>query len=298
MQQSILQSIEAEISRATDRNGKIDSCTALGGGCINDVFKVTLDDSRKYCVKTNDASLLTMFWCESDGLQALAGCSAIQVPKVVGEPGSDKSRSYLILDWIESGRPPGNFQELFGRQLAELHLQSRKPSAEQAHGFHRDNFLGSAIQPNLESTDWIEFFGEQRLRHQLRWAKDQGHSGKLQKQGESLLAKLDQFLLDDEYSSLIHGDLWSGNYLCNENGQPVLIDPAVYFANREAEFGMITLFGSVDAAFYRAYEEVYPFQDGYSERFEIYKLYHVLNHLNLFGSSYLSQCLSILKKFA
>ena len=166
-------------------------------------------------------------------------------------------------------------------------------------GFEEDNYIGATPQPNAWTDDWVTFFAEQRLGFQLRLAADNGFGGELARLGERLLSRLGE-LIDEpaEPACLLHGDLWGGNYLCDAEGQPVLIDPAAYYGRREAELAMTTLFGGFDSAFYGAYEEAWPLAPGSAERLEIYKLYHLLNHLNLFGGGYLGGCLGVLRRFA
>ena len=180
------------------------------------------------------------------------------------------------------------------RRLAQLHTTSASE-----FGFVTDNFLGATPQPNPSTRNWVEFWNTYRMEHQLRLANDKGFGGALQELGRRLMNRMEDWLTNDEESpALIHGDLWSGNYFVDESGCPVLLDPAPYFASREAEFGMTTLFGGFDDRFYAAYNEMMPMPDGSENRIAIYRLYHLLNHLNLFGSSYLDGCLQILKKYA
>ena len=176
-------------------------------------------------------------------------------------------------------------------QLAKLHRQSRGHEI----GWHRDNFLGAAPQPNARCDRWAEFVALHRMGHQLRWAINQGHSDELLTRDVNVIIQRMDDLLDGraDETSLLHGDLWSGNYLCDDMGRPVIIDPAVYRGCREAEFGMLKLFGSCPPEFYHAYQTAWPMPEGWERRTDIYVLYHLLNHLNLFGSGYLSQCRSL-----
>ena len=166
-------------------------------------------------------------------------------------------------------------------------------------GFTEDNFIGATVQPNPQNSDWVEFWIEHRIGFQLKLASDNGFAFALKQLETSFSRGIRRVLQEpSEAPALIHGDLWSGNYLVSAAGHPVVIDPAAYYAHREAEFGMTTLFGGFDQAFYNAYDEAFPLAEGWEDRVEIYRLYHLLNHLNLFGQSYLSGCREIMQKFA
>lgn len=248
-------------------------------------------DFAKVFVKSSRDDI---FGPEAEGLNALAATNAIRVARVVGY-GTHSGRHFLVIEAIESSTASGDFFERFGRQLAETH---RVGSSDQ-FGFHEDNFIGETVQPNKWFVDWCDFWAEQRLGFQLKLANENGYRGELQQLGKALIKRLDSLLGGiDEPPSLIHGDLWSGNWMCDPDGEPVLIDPAVYYANREAEFGMTTLFGGLSTEFYEAYNEAWPMKEGWRERVSIYRLYHLLNHLNLFGSSYLTDSLAILRRFS
>ncbi len=267
---------------------------SVAGGCINDTGLLHLDDGTVVFLKSHANAPSDMFEAEADGLKQLADSGAIRVPVVLGW-GEINGQSYLLSEAIEIANAGRGFYEKFGRSLAELH---RKSMATQ-FGLSRDNYIGASRQPNGQHRDWVTFFAENRIGFQLELAKSNGlGTRELLNLGECLILRLDQILTTDESPCLIHGDLWSGNYLCAQSNEPVLIDPAAYFAHREAEFGMTTLFGGFDASFYSAYNEIWPLPDGSDDRIAIYRLYHLLNHLNLFGRSYLSSCLSILKKYA
>ncbi len=296
MEQRLSSAVESSIADATgEPTSKIISFRPVGGGCINHAGKIELADGRIYFLKSNSDSPPTMFRCEAAGLMALAKAKAVVVPQVIacGQTGTTR---FLILEWIESAARRPDFSQQLGRQLAAVH---QTQTADQ-FGFATSNFLGSTAQPNGWRVDWVEFWAENRLGHQLRLAQDGGLGGpQLQKLGQRLLDRLPGYLdIGDERPSLIHGDLWSGNYLAGPQGEPVLIDPAVYFGHREAEFGMTTLFGGFDDDFYAAYNEFFPMAENSFDRIAVYRLYHLLNHLNLFGTGYLNGCLDILKKYA
>ncbi|PIE19475.1 MAG: hypothetical protein CSA65_02255 [Proteobacteria bacterium] len=281
---------------------------SVGGGSINRAERAELSDGRSVFVKSNPAPLPRMFACEIAGLAALHAASdgsGLRIPRPLGY--GHEPLPFIVIEHVESGRPSGDFSARLGRGLAALHRGSaelHRPAAErgQRYGFEADNYIGSTPQENGWSADWVAFFRERRLGFQLRLARQNGFGAELSRLGDSLLARLDELIgaQDDiaEPACLLHGDLWGGNYLCDDAGQPVLIDPAVYYGRREAELAMTTLFGGFDRRFYAAYDEAWPCSPGSDERLEIYKLYHLLNHLNLFGGGYLGSCLTILRRFA
>ena len=241
-----------------------------------------------------------VFGLEAEGLQAIRSTAAFKVPDVIGvgetEGQSEQRTQFLVLEYIPPAPRSKNFFETFGRQLAQMHQANHQ---ESRFGFSSDNFIGSTPQKNTWHTDWVEFFATQRLEFQLKLANGSNlATPELNKGCDKLILQLDRFIGSSEPPALLHGDLWSGNYLISQDGNPVLIDPAAYFGARECEFGMIKLFGGFNSQFYDAYNEAYPLSDGWEQRTEIYQLYHLLNHLNLFGTSYLPQCLQILRKLS
>lgn len=275
---------------------RIESSRTLAGGCISRAAVCRLSDSRQVVVKTNSASAAAMFEQEAAGLERIAATGTIAVPRVIGRGTSEDGRcALLVIEYINGGSPRSDFYESFGRELAALH----RAAGPTQFGFAEDNFLGSALQPNGWTDNWTEFFRERRLRHQLGWAQQQGLATSQMIRGvERLCESLDDLLATDETPSLIHGDLWSGNYLADSAGRPVIIDPAAYYAHREAELGMVDWMGSCPAAFWEAYDEAFPLQAGWHERVAVYRLYHELNHLNLFGSGYASSVMSTLRSLS
>lgn len=273
--------------------GDVEAVTRVArvdGGCISNAMRVEVVGRdrrpRVLFVKQNDESFAENFECERDGLLRLLKPGVIGVPKPVAS-GIAHGSAWLVTEWIEQGTRQRDFFARFGRLLAELH----RGTAGTEIGLDRDNFLGSARQCNGLHKSWADFVAENRIGYQVRWATDQGHAdSSLKRDCEQIIDRMDR-LLDgrDEATSLLHGDLWSGNYLCDDRGEPVIIDPAVYYGCREAEFGMIRLFGSCPGEFDEAYQDAYPMPDGWQRRVSVYVLYHLLNHLNLFGSGYLSR---------
>ncbi|MCD8102932.1 MAG: fructosamine kinase family protein [Alistipes sp.] len=230
------------------------------------------------------------FACEATGLAELATAEGINVPDAVLW-GDD----FILSTYIEPGRPADGFYSELARMVARLHRRTAP-----VFGFREDNFIGANPQPNRaegsEATDWAEFYYSKRLKYQLEMALGTGYFGKgvwdiLYRLRETVDRMLSGIL---EPPALLHGDLWNGNYLCSSSGEPWLIDPAVYYGHRETDIAMTMLFGGFPEEFYRAYDEAYPLQEGWRDRVPLYQLYHVLNHLNIFGSGYLRQAENII----
>jgi len=275
--------IGAAIAAATSQAFSVAAHHAVGGGCINHAYRVE-DGGRRYFVKLNDAAMTEMFAAEAEALQALQAAGAVRVPAPVCW-GTAGGAAYLVLEYLELGRDGTSSAERLGMQLAQLHRHTR-----QYYGWHRDNTIGSTPQINTADHDWLHFWRERRLGYQLSLAASRGYGGALQRKGEQLLSSLGQVLADHSPPpSLLHGDLWSGNYATLSDGQPVIFDPASYYGDRETDLAMTELFGGFSPRFYSAYREHYPLDEGYRLRKALYNLYHVLNHANLFGGGYASQ---------
>jgi fructosamine-3-kinase len=243
-------------------------------------------------VKTGPASALEMFEAEAEGLRELALASAIRVPAVI-DCGIDNGGAFIAIERLHFERATTAVEAAFGQQLANLHRYTKE-----RHGWLRDNTIGLTPQHNPWTADWVEFFREHRLRFQLDLAARNGYSGELQVLGDRLERRLPE--LFEGYrpeASLCHGDLWSGNWGVAD-GVPVIFDPAVYYGDRESDIAMTMLFGGFGRAFYRAYEESWPMANGHEQRLKLYQLYHVLNHVNLFGSGYLGQAMRLLHDLA
>jgi fructosamine-3-kinase len=262
----------------------------LSGGNINNAVKI--DTAKGYFfVKWNESDHAEAFACEARGLELLRNTQEVQVPEVIAF-GHKMQKSYIILDYITSPRPQAGYWEHFGRVLAKLHSHTHTH-----FGLDYDNFIGSLKQTNEWMEDSVEFFIEKRLRVQASLALYNGEIPRaLYDKFNSLYAKLPD-LLPAEKPALLHGDLWSGNVMVGNNGWVCLIDPAVYYGNREAELAFTKLFGGFTPAFYKAYAEAAPLEKGFEERVDIYNLYPLLVHVNLFGSGYLSGIEKVLKKF-
>jgi len=281
---SVWKHISQHISRCTQSTFHLQNQTGVGGGCINQACRVT-DGDRTYFVKTNSASRLSMFEAEYAGLSEMLASATIRVPRPICV-GSESSTAYLVMEYLSlGGSGSGHSIEQLGQRLAAMHR-----ATQGQYGWHRDNTIGSTPQINDYQNDWLTFWRENRLGYQLSLAARHGYGGRLQQQGGKLLDSLDVFFRNHHpEASLLHGDLWSGNYGVLQSGEPVIFDPAVYYGDRETDLAMTELFGGFPARFYDAYQDAYPLDDGYAQRKTLYNLYHILNHLNLFGSGYLGQ---------
>ena len=279
--------IEAAISSGTGQSAQFAKTDIAHGGCINDSHIVTLIDGRQYFVKTHPHAntFPGLFETEFKALTLLDEPEAIHVPKPVVY-----AEDFIVMEVFHEGSPAKDWQEQMGRSLASLHSATKK----EQYGFVRDNYLGTTVQINKWCDNWLTFWREQRLGWQLKlFSEKTNKDDALLKAGEQLMNKLDDLLGDiDEPAVLLHGDLWSGNAAANEKGEPVIFDPASYYGHREAEIGMMRLFGGFGPRCEAAYQEVWPLEKGSEERISLYRLYHELNHLNLFGRSYYQTCLS------
>lgn len=286
MNAQLLSQISAAICDSTQRQFDVRKATTVGGGSINCAFKLDGADGSCYFLKLNDAQHHAMFIAEAAGLATIAATHTIRVPQVITHGIADQ-QCYLVLEHLEL-RTHGNAR-LLGEQLAALH----RCTAPQ-FGFTQKNFIGTTAQENDWHDDWISFWREQRLGFQLRLAAKNGYTGKLQSLGEKLLDALPAFFADyTPQPSLLHGDLWSGNHGYLANGTPVIFDPATYYGDRECDLAMTELFGGYSTEFYAGYRNAWPLDAGYAKRRELYNLYHILNHANLFGGGYLKQAESM-----
>lgn len=259
------------------------------GGDINQAYRldgVFAEKEESFFIKLNQKHLLDMFEAEAAGLEEIEQAQTIHVPHVICSGVAD-SQSFLILENLNMGGGVNttNAAARLGQQLAAMHKNT-----SQQFGWSRDNTIGLTKQVNTRTDSWIEFWQKHRLGFQLNLAKKKGCGKSLVTKGEKLITELKQFFVTYEpEASLLHGDLWSGNYSYLKNGEPVIFDPAVYYGDREADIAMTELFGGFSSEFYAAYNEAWPLDKGYQQRKKLYNLYHVLNHYNLFGGGYAMQ---------
>jgi fructosamine-3-kinase len=289
MDAKLLAHLSASILDATLRPFEVRSTTPVGGGSINEAYRLEGTDGARYFLKLNDAQHLPMFVAETDGLKAIAATNTIRVPRPIAH-GSAAGQSYLVLEHLElSSR--GNAM-LLGEQLAALHR-----CFGDRFGFDQDNFIGTTAQPNSWNDNWIDFWREHRLGFQLRLAAQNGYSGQLQHLGEKLLDALPAFFTSyTPQPSLLHGDLWSGNHAYLQDGTPTIFDPAAYYGDHECDLAMTELFGGYPANLYAAYRDAWPLDAGYATRRDLYNLYHILNHANLFGGGYALQAEQMIQR--
>lgn len=261
------------------------------GGNINSCYQIEYGKEMFFLKLNSSKKLPAMFIAEAEGLKRIRQTSTIQVPEAICY-GSSADEQFLVLEWIESGIGSDISQENLGRGLAQLH-----ESTQMQFGLDHDNYMGSLAQLNNSHYSWNDFFIKQRLKPQIEFAKNKGLlAAEILDQFELLYNKLDS-LYPAEKPALVHGDLWSGNYLINNSAQAVLIDPAISYSNREVDIAMTTLFGGFSKCFYDAYNEVFPLQKGWEQRLDLWNLYPLLIHVNLFGTSYLNGVKHNLAKF-
>lgn len=303
----------------------VNKISGVGGGCINDAHRLETT-AGLFFVKYNDASRYPgMFKAEARGLDLLQKSNTLDVPKVIGV-GETGRYSLLVLEYIATASQAADFWEHFGSGLAAMHKNPAHqtsghapapqgtPSAKTAKNKHtgtskpkektpgfgldHDNYIGSLPQSNRWHNNWTDFFVSERLEAQLKRAIDEGRAGRdLVQMFEKLYRHLPDFF-PDEPPALLHGDLWSGNYMCGGNGRAVIIDPAVYYGHRYMDLGMSKLFGGFSQAFYKAYDEAYPLEPSWQQSMDIANLYPLLVHVNLFGGGYTGSVKSILRRFA
>jgi protein-ribulosamine 3-kinase len=291
---TIPEEVQQEVRiRLKGSNGgvEITNFTAASGGCINNGGRLSTS-TGDYFLKWNSATRFPgMFKMEADGLKILADARAIKIPEVIAF-GEGENYSWILMEYIDSSARKSTYWQELGRQLAALHHKSAH-----AYGLDHNNYIGSLPQDNSYLDNWVEFLISRRYEPMVERALNSGKMGKEDARNfEKLYGKLKNLLVH-EPPSLIHGDLWSGNLMTDGKGSPALIDPAVYYANREKELAYTTLFGGFDAQFYQSYQEEWPLEGGYHDRFEVYNLYPLMVHVNLFGGSYLSQVKNILKRY-
>lgn len=270
--------IGAALSRRTGLRSEAHPVRAVTGGDINRAMRIR-HGASDYFVKLNRAKLIDMFEAESAGLEDIAATGALRCPLPITS-GVSGNTAYLVLEFLDMGGHAN--AHALGEGLAAMHQSTHK-----RYGWHRDNTIGATPQRNGWSDNWVRFLKNERLGYQLERARDHGYGAVLYDSGQRLLQGLGAlFTQYNPPASLLHGDLWGGNYGYLANGEPVIFDPAPYYGDRESDLAMTELFGGFPAEFYDAYHHALPLDAGYPTRCKLYQLYHVLNHLNLFGSGY------------
>jgi protein-ribulosamine 3-kinase len=276
-----IQFFETVLFKALGKETEVKDMQFLSGGCINNTVLLKTS-SGDFFIKWSEENDEEMFEAEAKGLELLRKADELHIPEVL-EHGRVGQRAFLLMEYIRSRPNKSDYWQDFGRKLAALHRHTQSQ-----FGLSHNNFIGSLPQSNEPMDNWVDFFIEKRLNVQLGLARyneliDEGFVKKV----KSIFPKLNE-ILPEEPPALLHGDLWSGNVMTDEKGEVCLIDPAVYYGHREAELAFTQLFGGFEQAFYKSYQEAYPLQPGFESRRDIYNMYPLLVHVNLFGTSYLS----------
>ena len=299
-------SISNAITTLFGENVQIERGFPVQGGDINKSYGIQLSNGNLLFMKSNEKSKVDFFVKEAHNLKAIAKTNTIATPKILGfgtEDGEEVGYSFLLLDFVELGNLDANFWENFAENLGNMHKStteafiSKEDLAEgKIFGFYEDNYIGKTKQINSPKKTWVDFFRENRLAPQFKMA-EKYFSTEDSKLIDKLLDNLADFLIEPRSPSLLHGDLWAGNVMCDTKPQAMLIDPACYVGHPEADIAMTELFGGFSDRFYAAYKNTGLLQPQYEERRDLYNLYHLLNHLNMFGESYLPAVKSILEKY-
>ena len=268
----------------------------VSGGDINSAYALELSDGSSVFMKANRRENADFFRAEAEGLDAIRQTNTVRVPGVI-TAGTDGNEAFLLLEYIASGSGSKNSSEELGTGLARMHMADTICFADGGRfGFTSDNYIGAGVQINTPKDTWTEFFIECRLAPQFKRAETY-FDREERKTIDRFLSRIDHYIAEPEHPSLRHGDLWAGNYMIDKGDHPWLIDPAVYVGHAEADLAMTELFGGFDRTFYEAYRATAGIDPGYRDRKDLYNLYHLLNHLNLFGSGYLYSVKSIINRY-
>ncbi len=286
--------LKAALSAAIGR--QVVSARAMTGGDINRAYELVLVDGRHLFAKANDHAERGMFAAEARGLAWLREARALRIPEVVAVSRPDDAQQFLVLELVAIGAQAADFDAQLGRGLAALHRHGTRAST---FGLDHDNFIGWLPQANAPAATWAEFYRTRRLEPLLRRATDEGLTSSRMRQGfERLFRGFEGRVGPEEPPARLHGDLWSGNLICDDRGAPCLVDPAVYRGHREIDLAMMRLFGGVSAGVFDAYAEAWPLGDGHRERVPLYQLYPLMVHVNLFGGGYVPSVEAALGKVA
>ena len=286
---TLTDNISKHITQTTGKPFKARKQRSVGGGCINQAYVIE-DGQSAFFVKTNQADKQDMFKAEAAGLNAILASQSLRAPRPICF-GETNDQAYLVLEYIALQAGDSSSAQDMGLQLAQMH---RKTASQ--FGWGIDNTIGATPQINTRDTDWVRFYGQHRLHYQISLAQNNGLN--VRSLGEELIDILPAFF--DTYkppASLLHGDLWGGNWGTDQHCKAVIFDPAVYYGDRESDLAMTELFGGFPARFYDAYKDIYPIDtSGYAVRKTLYQLYHVLNHFNLFGGAYADQAQHMIQR--
>ncbi|MEL7083631.1 MAG: fructosamine kinase family protein [Cyanobacteria bacterium J06597_1] len=287
MEREAWDEIASRMSETLGASFAIGNLRSMGGGAANTSHRIdgTVNgEQRSFFAKLGSLAESERFRTEALSLKAMHDTNTIRVPEPICWGSLDGS-TYLVMDFLQLGGAPAGGPEKLGEQLAAMHRHT-----SDRFGWELSNTIGASPQQNGWSSNWIEFFQDKRLGFQLRLARRNGHSGRWMDDAERVIDRLPTFFDGyDPEPSILHGDLWSGNYGYDRQGNPVIFDPALYYGDREADLAMTELFGGFPAQFYRSYDTAFPLDPGYSRRKILYNLYHLLNHLNIFGTGYMGQ---------
>ena len=299
-------SLDSAVKTLYGENVNVERGFKVHGGDINKSYGMQLSNGEVLFMKANEKQNVDFFVKEAHNLKAIGKTKSILTPKVLGfgtENGEEVGYSFLLLNFIELGDPDSKFWEDFAEKLAKMHKAETSTYISEndfanglIFGFYEDNYIGKTKQINTPKSTWIEFFRDCRLEPQIKMAENHFSAEELKK-AQMLLDKLSDFLVEPEAPSLLHGDLWAGNVMCDKSPEAVLVDPACYVGHPEADIAMTELFGGFSGKFYDAYKTTGLLQPEYKDRRDLYNLYHILNHLNMFGASYHNAAISIIEKY-
>lgn len=293
---NVCSSLNEAIAIAFGKDVTVENRQTVHGGDANDAYALFLSDGRRAFLKENSIANADFFRAEAEGVASISATNTLRVPHIHAY-GIDGNSSFLLMEHIDSARTVKDFWEKLGVGLAMMHKADTEGFVDTGlYGLDKDNYIGAGNQINTPKSSWLEFFSECRLRPQFELAERYFDLDVI-KAANRLMDHVDKFLFEPEKPSLLHGDLWSGNFMADEKGEPMLIDPAVYAGCSEADIAMTELFGGFDRRFYQAYFDAMGEVPGYDDRRDLYNLYHLTNHLNLFGSAYLSAVVRIIKRY-